>query len=129
MKKLLLLFLFLASPVYADFRHFNDWSKEEKALYLTNATLSYIDTKQTIYALEHKCGCYAEGNSFIYGSDPHPDKVILINLATNGLIYFAIGNSKQLSRFEKNAFWVVNAIRFSVVQHNSSIGISWRVAF
>ena len=119
-------FLILSGSVNAEFRHFNDWSKKEKALFLTYGTVAYIDHRQTRVALSDPCNCYQEANP-LYGTNPHEDKSIAINLAAMGLVYYAVGS------FEKDQVtpYLLGATvgRTAVVIHNDSIGIDWRVAF
>lgn len=119
-------FLILSGSVNAEFRHFNDWSKKEKALFLTYGTVAYIDHRQTRAALSDPCNCYQEANP-LYGSTPHADKSIAINLAAMGLIYYAVGS---LEKDQVNPYLLgATAGRTAVVIHNDSIGIDWRVAF
>lgn len=126
-KKLLIIpFLILSGSAEAEFRHFNDWSNKEKALFLTYGTVAYIDHQQTRSALADPCECYREANP-LYGSNPHRDKSIAINLAALGIIYGAVGSFEE----DKLNPYLLGATlgRTAVVIHNDSIGIDWRVAF
>ena len=126
MKYLILLLLFVSSEAVAEFRHFNEWTAKEKALFLTYNTVAFIDHRQTRAALKDPCNCYEESNP-LYGTNPHKDKAILLNLAVSGLIYHSIG------KYEKDSLnpFILGGIlsRTAVVIHNDSIGISWKVAF
>ena len=119
-------FLILSGSVNAEYRHFNDWSNKEKALFLSYGTIAYIDHRQTRVALADPCDCYREANP-IYGGNASRDKSIAINLAAMGLIYYAVGN---LEEDKVNPYLFGAAVgRTAVVIHNDSIGIDWRVAF
>ena len=119
-------FLILSGSASAEFRHFNDWSKKEKALFISYGTVGYIDHRQTRVALSDPCECYSEANP-LYGSTPHADKSIAINLAAMGVIYWAVGSFEA----DKLNPYLLGATlgRTAVVVHNDSIGIDWRVAF
>ena len=119
-------FLILSGSASAEFRHFNDWSKKEKALFISYGTVGYIDHRQTRVALSDPCECYSEANP-IYGSNPHADKSIAINLAAMGVIYWAVGSFQE---DELNPYlFGATVARTAVVIHNDGIGIDWRVAF
>ena len=125
-KKLSIILCLIPSTSLAEFRHFDDWSDKEKALFLTYSTVAYIDHRQTRSALAHPCGCYREANA-LYGSNPHKDKSIAINLAALGIIYGAVGS---LPKDKLNNYLLGATLgRTAVVIHNDSIGISWTRAF
>ena len=126
MKKLLALLFLFSSPALAEFRHFDDWSDKEKALFLSYTTVAYIDHRQTRVALADPCNCYSEANP-LYGSNPHRDKSIAINLAVLGGIYYIVGKVPE----DKANYALLGATlaRTAVVIHNDNIGVSWRVAF
>ena len=125
-KKLSIILWLIPSTAYAEFRHFNNWTTEEKALYTGYATVAYIDHRQTRAALSDPCECYQEANP-LYGSNPHKDKSIAINAAVLGLIYYGVGASKE---DDFNPFLLGGLLgRTAVVIHNDSVGVSWRVAF
>lgn len=125
-KKLSIILCLIPSTALAEFRHFNDWSDKEKALFLTYGTAAYIDHQQTRVALDDPCNCYSEANP-LYGSKPHRDKAVAINLAAMGLLYWGVGSLPQ----DKVNPYLLGATlgRTAVVIHNDSIGIDWRVAF
>lgn len=125
-KKLSIILCLIPSTTLAEFRHFDDWSDKEKALFLTYGTVAYIDHRQTRLALNDPCNCYTEANP-LYGSNPHKDKSIAINLAAAGLIYWAVGSFPE---DELNPYLLGATLgRTAVVIHNDSIGISWTRAF
>jgi len=115
---------FFTTPVYAEFRHFSDWTKTEKSLFLTYTAASYIDHRQTRVGLRNG---YTEGNKLIYGTNPHRDKSIIINTVIIAGVYTLIG------KHEPGQFDTVllggNIARWGAVIHNDSIGVSWKVAF
>lgn len=126
-KKLwIILFLTLSGSTHAEFRHFNDWSTKEKALFVTYGTVAYIDHRQTRVALADPCNCYREANP-AFGNNPHKDKSIAINLAATGFIYWAVGSFPEDYLNPYLGFATIG--RAAVVIHNDSIGIDWRVAF
>ena len=125
-KKLWIILCLIPSTALAEFRHFNDWSKKEKALFLTYGTVAYIDHRQTRTALSDPCNCYQEANP-LYGTNPHADKSIAINLAAMSVIYWAVGSFEE-DKLNPYLFGATLG-RTAVVIHNDSIGIDWRVAF
>ena len=125
-KKLWIILCLIPSTALAEFRHFDDWSDKEKALFLTYGTVAYIDHRQTRIALDDPCNCYRETNP-LYGSNPHRDKSIAINLAVMGLLYYGVG---ALPEDTTNPYLLgATLARTAVVIHNDSIGISWTRAF
>ena len=113
----------IPSIAHAQFRHFNEWTNTEKGLFLAYHTAAYIDHRQTRVGLRNG---YNEANP-LYGSNPHRDKSIAINLAISGAMYYAIG---KYPADELNVEMLGAVIgRTAVVVHNDSIGLSWKVAF
>jgi hypothetical protein len=116
--------IFFSSSASAEFRHFDEWTKTEKALFTSYVAASYIDHRQTRVGLRNG---YTEGNKLIYGSNPHRDKSIIINSIIIGGVYTLIG------KHEPGAFDTVllggSVARWGAVIHNDSIGVSWKVAF
>lgn len=122
-KLLLITLLLTASPSHAEFRHFNEWTTSEKGLFLAYNTAAYIDHRQTRVGLRNG---YTEQNP-LYGTHPHRDKSIAINLAISSLMYYTIGH---YAPDETTPLLLGVAIaRTSVVIHNDNIGVSWKVAF
>ena len=122
-KLLLTTLLLTASPAYAEFRHFNEWTGAEKRLFLTYNTMSYIDHRQTRVGLRNG---FVEKNP-LYGKNPHRDKSIAINVLVNGGLYYLVGSSNP----DKVNALVLGGIvaRTAVVYNNDQLGISWKVAF
>lgn len=122
-KLLLITLLLTASPAHAEFRHFDEWTNTEKGLFLTYNAMSYIDHRQTRVGLRNG---YVEANP-LYGSYPHRDKSIAINLLFSSAMYWAVGHYPP---DYTNALLIGGVVaRTSVVIHNDNIGISWKVAF
>lgn len=124
-KKLWIILFLIPSPAFAEFRHFDDWSSKEKALFLSYTTVAYIDHRQTRSALSDPCNCFTEQNP-VYGQ-AHRDKSIAINLAVLGGIYYVVGKVPE----DKANYALLGGtlLRGAVVIHNDSIGISWTRAF
>jgi len=125
-KKLWIILCLIPSTAFAEFRHFNDWSTKEKAWFVGYQTASWIDYTQTRWALTHPCNCWHEENP-LYGKHPHPDKVLLGNVASAIGAYLYVGYHPK-----DDKVWFLQgamALRTAVVIHNDSIGIDWRVAF
>jgi len=115
--------IFFCSSASAEFRHFDEWTKTEKALAISYAAGAYIDHRQTRVGLRNG---YKEANP-IYGNNPHRDKSIIINVALASIAYAAVGYNKPN---ELNSLLIGgNVARWGAVIHNDSLGISWEVAF
>lgn len=122
-KHWIILLAILSAPAHAEFRHFNEWTNTEKGLFLAYQTAAYIDHRQTRVGLRNG---YVEANP-LYGTHPHRDKSIAINLAFSSLMYYTIGH---YAPDDTNALLLGGVVaRTSVVVHNDNIGISWKVAF
>ena len=125
-KKLWIILCLIPSAALAEFRHFNDWSTKEKALFVTYGTAAYIDHHQTQSALADPCNCYQEANP-IFGKNHHKDKSIAVNLAAMSMYYWAVGSFPE--DYLNPYLGLATIGRTAVVIHNDSIGIDWRVAF
>lgn len=122
-KHFLITLSLISLPAHAEFRHFNDWTSSEKRLFLAYQTVAYIDHRQTRVGLRNG---YIEKNP-LYGTDPHKDKSIAINMLVAGGMYWMIGQFEP----DDTTGLMLGAIisRTAVVYHNDSIGVSWKVAF
>ena len=125
-KKLLIILCLISSPAHAEFRHFNDWTTKEKALYSGHTLISYIDYSQTKSALSDPCGCYSEGNP-IFGSQPHADTLLATNILISAYAYYRVG-SRPPDDFNK-IMAVATGLRTAIVINNDRIGVSWSVGF
>ena len=131
-KLLAVLCLCLAANANAEFRHFGDWTTEEKAWFGTYTALSYIDYKQTMWMVKQK---YPNGEWMYYEANPmFPERVRShqigsAKLAGLALQYWLVG---EYGFKEKPVKWglMFNTItQGAVVVHNHHIGINISVAF
>ena len=122
-KHFLITLSLISLPVHAEFRHFNDWTANEKRLFLAYHTIAYIDHRQTRVGLRNG---FVEKNP-LYGTDPHRDKSIAINMLFSGGMYWMIGQFEP----DDTTGIMLGAIisRTAVIYHNDSLGVSWKVAF
>jgi len=118
----LLLLLGMPSMAYAEFRHWDEWTRKEQGLFLAYNTVAYIDHRQTRVGLRNG---YVETNP-IYGTKPHRDKSIAINILVSGAMYWAIGHYQPNDTTGIILGGVI--ARTAVVVRNDNIGISWKVA-
>lgn len=125
-KKLLIILCLTPSVSHAEFRHFNDWTEEEKALYTGYNLISYIDYSQTKSALSDSCNCYTEANP-IFGKNPHSDTVLAANVLASAYFYYGVG-SRLPNNFNKSMA-IVTGVRTAIVIHNDQVGVSWSVGF
>ena len=126
-KKLLIILCLTTSPIAsAEFRHFNDWTTKEKALYTGHTFVSYIDYSQTKSALSDSCDCYSEGNP-IFGSQPHADTLLATNIIVSAYMYYRVG-SRPPDDFNK-IMAIATGLRTAIVINNDQLGISWSVGF
>ncbi len=112
--------------VRAEFRHFNEWTDKEKALFLGYNLVSYVDYSQTKSALSDPCDCYSEANP-LFGKNPHRDTLLLTNVVVSGIAYYTIG--KDIPDHFNTSMTTGIALRTYIVYSNHQTGISWRVAF
>ena len=120
-----LVLLCLAPSVQAEFRHFTDWTTKEKGLFLAYNTVSYVDYKQTAWALDHPCNCYEEANP-LFGNDPSKAKLRNVQFLISGSMYYMIG--KHNPDAFNTTILGVTVTRSLVVWHNGQVGVSWKVA-
>ena len=125
-KKLLIILCLISSPAHSEFRHFNDWTTKEKALYSGHTLISYIDYSQTKSALSDPCDCYSEGDP-IFGSQPHADNLLATNILISAYAYYRVG-SRPPDDFNK-IMAVATGLRTAIVINNDRVGISWSVGF
>ena len=122
-KHFLIILSLISIPAHAEFRHFNDWTANEKRLFLAYHTVAYIDHRQTRVGLRNG---FVEKNP-LYGTNPHRDKSIAINMLISGGMYWMIGKFEP----DDTTGLILGGIisRTAVIYHNDSIGVSWKVAF
>ena len=121
-----------ADTAIAEFRHFSDWTTEEKAWFTTYAASSYIDYRQTSWALNQRDvnGKYLfeEANPLL-GKRPSSGKIAAFKLLGVAGLYYGIG---EMGFSDKEFAWAAKAavlVQAGVVVHNDSIGVSINVAF
>lgn len=121
----------MPSVANAEFRHFNEWTNAEKTELAVYASLSYIDYRQTSWAMKQRneSGNYMfiEMNP-LYGERPSDEKLMVGQLI--GLVgyYWFIGNSNNLPQYHF-AKGILLGAKLSVVIHHENIGISLSRAF
>ena len=121
-----------ADTAIAEFRHFGDWTTEEKAWFTTYAASSYIDYRQTSWAL-NKRGVngeylFEEANPLL-GKRPNSSKVAAFKLLGVAGLYYGIG---EMGFSNKEFAWAARAavlLQVGVVIHNDSIGAEFKIAF
>jgi hypothetical protein len=128
MKTFFIVFLLLVSPSIEsrEFKHFNDWSKQEKIEFMIYTGLSFIDYQQTEWAMEQKDAngkfLYKESNplsTFFTGKRPNNEEIIMAQLVGLSSYYLliAMGCDKKIRHS-------LMGMKVGVVAHNESIGIS-----
>ena len=123
MKYLVLLFLLFCGTAHAgEFRHFSEWTPEQKAEFLLFSGVSYIDYTQTIWAVKQK-GLYYEINP-ILGKYPSNESVALLSVAGIAYYYFLIGNTEKSPFFSISGRTAMFSVKVAAILHNDSIGIS-----
>lgn len=116
MRKLLLLLTLLCSAAQAD-----DWSRTDKALFATYATLSAVDALQYKYILDHP-EQFREANSILEGSSF--GEVVLVKTAVAGAMFLLLDARPQDRRA---GLWLLVLLQGAIVAHNHRIGV--RVEF
>ena len=118
---------FLDGAYEADeFRHFNDWSKQEKLAFTSFVALQAIDIKQTVWGLKQKrengTWMFREANP-VYGARPSTGKVVAIQaIATLGT-YYVLGKAPKKAR--RKFFMVMIPIKLAVIVRNNHIGLTF----
>jgi hypothetical protein len=125
-KALAIACLLFSQQTLAEFRHWDEWTKDEKTSFLAYSTVAYIDHRQTQWALDHPSGRWHESNP-IYGNNHSRDKSLLINALVLGTVYYYVG--KQPPDTNLYLTWGITMSRAAAVYHNQKLGIHWTVAF
>lgn len=115
-----------------EFRHFSEWTPEQKAEFLLFTGVSYIDYSQTTWAMKQKD---TDGNRIYYelnpilGKHPSNESVALLSVIAVGYYYYLIG----IDSVDKNSSIMGRTAMFSIkvaaVLHNDSVGISFSTAW
>lgn len=128
-------FLFPISAYSNDFRHYNEWTKEEKIEFITFTAVAYADYRMTEWALEQRnpngTYVYYEANPFL-GRRPNDTKLMAYQLVSIACYYYLVGyhydSPKTQKTIEKIRYFAMGA-RIGVLVHNDSIGIQFSKAF
>ena len=109
-----------------EFRHFNDWSKQEKLAFTSFVALQAMDIKQTVWGLKQKTPdgewMFREANP-VYGNRPSTGKVVAIQaIATIGT-YYLLGKTPKKTR--RRFYMAMIPIKLAVVARNNHIGIKF----
>jgi len=122
MIKFLIILLLTISPVVeaGEFRHFNDWTKKEKAEFIGYSALVYIDYRQTSWTLNQKNELgnpiYYERNP-IFGERPNKKDLLAAQILAAGVYYYMVGDSHD--PFLRGAIF---GLRLAVVVQNDNVG-------
>ena len=109
-----------------EFRHFNDWSKQEKLAFTSFVALQAIDIKQTAWGLKQKrengTWMYKEANP-LYGNRPSTGKVLAIQaIATLGT-YYVLGKAPKKAR--RRFYMAMIPLKLAVIVRNNHIGLTF----
>ena len=118
---------FLDGTYEADeFRHFDDWSKQEKLAFTSFVALQAIDIKQTVWGLKQKTPdgrwMFREANP-VYGARPSTGKVLAIQAIATLSTYYLLGTTSKKTR--RRFYMAMIPIKLAVIARNSHIGIKF----
>ena len=123
MKLIALFFLLFCGTAHAgEFRHFSEWTPEQKAEFLLFSGVSYIDYAQTTSAVKQR-DLYYEINP-ILGKYPSSESVAILTVVSIAYYYFLIGNSEKYTNLSVAGRTAMFSTKVFAVWHNDSIGIS-----
>lgn len=124
---LLVIMLFPSMASAGEFRHFSQWTNEQKAEFFAYSAISYVDYKQTTWALRQRD--YA-GNRYFYeinpilGKYPSDRSVAILALVGVSYYYYLIGNDSRYPKFSLMGRTAMFSAKTVVILHNDSIGVS-----
>ena len=124
MKKTILglLCLLMTNLGYAgEFRHWSDWTTEEKLEYSAYTLLNYTDFAQTELCINQYPKC-KEANPFIGSSKPNDSIIVGAFLLSQLSYYYIIGISDSSSMAKKSRPFLM-AVKIGIVVSNDSQGI------
>jgi len=116
----------LPSVASAEFRHIDDWTKWEKAEFATYTALTYIDYRQTTWAVKQT---YPDGRHVfneanpLLGERPEDVEVTLLLLLGIGTYYYLIGSSHKDPISSVSARSIMMTARVAIILHNDNIGV------
>lgn len=121
-----------ANNANAEFRHFGDWTAEEKAWFTAYTASSYIDYRQTLWASNQRGVngeyLFEEANPLL-GKRPSKGKVAAFKLLGVAGLYYGIG---EMGFSDKGFAWAARAavlLQVGVVVHNDRIGAEFKIVF
>lgn len=122
-----------ANTVSADeFRHFGDWTTEEKAWMSANVALNYVDYQQTMWMVKQK---YPNGQWMYEEANPMFPKRVRSHqigwakVISLGVQYYVVGKYGFEDSKVKWSIIGTTITQGAVVAHNHSIGVKISVAF
>lgn len=124
MKKIILglLCLLVTNLGYAgEFRHWSEWTKEEKLEYSAYTLLNYTDFAQTEMCISQYPRC-KEANPFLGSSRPNDATLVSAFILSQVSYYYIIGISDSDSMAKKSRPFLM-AIKVGIVFSNDSQGI------
>lgn len=110
-----------------EFRHFSEWTPEQKAEFIAFTGVSYVDYAQTTWAMKQKD---VYGNYKFYevnpvlGKRPSNESVAALSVLVVGYYYYLIGIETENPNFSLVGRTSMFSIKVVAVLHNDSIGIS-----
>ena len=114
--------LFCNSAYAGEFRHFSEWTPEQKAEFLLFSGVSYIDYAQTTSAVKQR-DLYYEINP-ILGKYPSNESVAILTIVSIAYYYTLIGYSEKYPNISIAGRTAMVSTKVFAVWHNDSIGIS-----
>ena len=127
----LILLLVSSTAAASAFRHFDEWTTEEKAWFAAYGLSSYVDYKQTMHAtsLRNADGSYVyEERNPLLGTRPTEAKVLGLKLLAGAYLYHNIGKWGFETKRTKRTTIAVTMMQVAVVVHNDSLGVGFNVA-
>lgn len=109
----------LAAAIASPSANAAEWDTTEKVMFGTFVGLQAIDTAQTWKAHDNP-DRYREANP-IFGSHPNMAAVVGFKSIVTGGVYYLVKDMPSADR--KLILGIADAIQFSVVAHNYSIGL------
>ena len=133
MRAIILLLLLMGSPALGDdFRHYSQWTPEERVWFNTYAASSYIDYRQTEWALQQTTPSgeyrYSEANPLL-GPRPSAHSTAALKLGVLAAQYWSMGRVGFERENFRWGFKAATVLQVGVVINNDRLGISFTRAF
>lgn len=127
MKLLFLLFIiFFSNAAWGEGRSFSEWTPREKTEFFAYAALSYIDYRQTSWAMKQRTPSgeksYREMNP-LFGSNPS-NSTLAAGMGVGVAIFYYLIASSDNEETYRTTRAVLLTTRVAVVMHNDSLGVS-----